>query len=245
MLQNGFYQIEFNEEIKEIDLLGEQIVINGNNCADIPDFSSNIMLNINNKIVVPDALPFILNDRAQVPVRALLENLGATVNFNAEKREVTAVAGENKIVLTLDSQTAYVNNQEIILDSPATISNERTFVPLRFIAENLGFNVVWNSDKRLITVSAGIKEKTPEQEKLLPEQYLDGKGIIQDEETAKNVAFEILNGLGYKIDIIDVTFNDKENVWNIKSPDFGLIMVISKENCKVLEFIEPKSEKRD
>lgn len=231
-------KLTFEEDILSIGISNGKIVVNESKTIDIPKFKNEIMLNIKNKIVVPDVLPFISNNRTQVPVRALLENLGATVDFKADTREVKASLGEKEIALTIDSKTAKVDGKEITLDSPAVISNERTFVPLRFIAENLGFNVNWNPEERLIAVTEAKKEENPEFEELIPAPVLES-GIIPDSETAKNVAFEILKGLGYDFKTLDVTSVKGGKAWNIKSPDFGLIMVISKENCEVLEFIEP------
>ena len=236
-------KVTFDEEITSIGTTDGKISVNGKEIT-VPKFKKDIILNIKNKIIVPDVLPFIANDRTQVPVRAFLENLGAKVDFSAEKREVSAILGDKEIILTLDSEIALVDGKEIKLDSPAVISNERTFVPLRFVAENLGFSVVWNAKEKLITVTEIIKEENPEFEELIPAPILES-GIIPDSETAKNVATEILKGLGYNFEVLDITSVDSGKAWNIKSPDVGLIMVISKENCEVLEFYEPKNSNRE
>ena len=48
---------------------------------------------------------------------------------------------------------AYINGTEQILDSPAFIENDRTYTPVRFIAENLDANVLWNAENRSVTIT--------------------------------------------------------------------------------------------
>ena len=90
-----------------------------------------------------DVAPIIVNDRTMLPARFVAENLGAKVEWNAEERKVTITAEGIEIVLVIDSDVAYVNGEEVKLDSPAFIMNDRTYTPVRFIAENLGAKVNW------------------------------------------------------------------------------------------------------
>jgi hypothetical protein len=57
------------------------------------------------------------------------------------------------IKLTIDSTKAYVNGVETILDVAPKVENERTLVPLRFLAESLGCNVAYNSETKEITIT--------------------------------------------------------------------------------------------
>ena len=57
-----------------------------------------------------------------------------------------------EIVLKIGDEKALVNNEEVELDAAPIIKDNRTFVPLRFIAENLGCNVEWNEDKREVII---------------------------------------------------------------------------------------------
>jgi hypothetical protein len=88
--------------------------------------------------------PIIENNHTLVPFRGIFEALDATVDWEAETRKVMAQLGDTTIELTIDSSTAYVNGESIELDIPPRIVNERTLVPLRFIAENFGFDVFWD-----------------------------------------------------------------------------------------------------
>lgn len=49
------------------------------------------------------------------------------------------------IIVTPDSKTASVDGSEVTLEVAAKIVNGRTMVPIRFVAENLGFEVAWTA----------------------------------------------------------------------------------------------------
>lgn len=105
-----------------------------------------------------DVAPKIVNDRTMLPARFVAENLGAVVTWNAEKQEVT-VKGKNAkdeditILIYIGSDIAYVNDEQIKLDSPAFIENDRTYTPVRFISERLGASVEWNETDKTVTIT--------------------------------------------------------------------------------------------
>ena len=72
---------------------------------------------------------------------------------------VYAIVDERKIwnivELTIDSKDALINNESKVLDAPAIIKNQRTFVPLRFIGEALNAKVEWKNDTRSIIINDG------------------------------------------------------------------------------------------
>ncbi|MFD0694553.1 copper amine oxidase N-terminal domain-containing protein [Paenibacillus sp. GCM10027628] len=99
--------------------------------------------------------PFINADGVtMVPVRFISEQLGADVKWNGDLKQVTikdALTGTT-IVLTLDDKNASVNGSASQLESAATLHNSSTFVPVRFIAENLGSKVEFDNDTRVVTI---------------------------------------------------------------------------------------------
>ena len=100
-----------------------------------------------------DVAPVIRNDRTMLPARFVAENLGATVEWVGEEQKVVITRDDIVIVLYIDSDKAYVNNEEVTLDSPAFIENDRTYTPLRFIAEKLGADVDWDGDTQEVTIT--------------------------------------------------------------------------------------------
>ncbi|WP_176461848.1 N-acetylmuramoyl-L-alanine amidase family protein [Anaeromicrobium sediminis] len=96
--------------------------------------------------------------RTLVPIRFVVEKLGAEISWNQEKQEATIVAEDKIIVLKIDSATAYVNGKKVKLpnDVPAKLlgynGNYRTMVPLRFVVEQLGMEVNWIGETMTATV---------------------------------------------------------------------------------------------
>jgi hypothetical protein len=109
-----------------------------------------------NKVSFPDGQPIIKDSRTLVPIRFISEALGYDVNWDATTR--TAVIGENKILLPIGSNTATVNGISVSVNVPAQLigtgMEARTYVPLRFISENLGCTVDWFSANRSIIINA-------------------------------------------------------------------------------------------
>lgn len=111
-----------------------------------------IKLKINGSYVSADVSPYLSNDRTMVPIRVVSEALGADVDWNQDSRTVTIQKGGKVIVLTIDSEQASVDGQEVVLDAPALIYQSRTFVPIRFVSENIGWNVQWDPDEYIVLV---------------------------------------------------------------------------------------------
>ena len=107
-------------------------------------------------------VPEIINGRTFIPVRALIENIGGNASWDNETKTATLNYIDDEIKLTVDSKTAYYNNNSTELDVAPVIVNGRTMLPVRFIAENFGFDVDWNSDSKTITISEKVVNKTTE-----------------------------------------------------------------------------------
>ena len=98
---------------------------------------------VNNEVVgVKDAAPYIANDRTYVPFRALGEALGAEVVWDNDARTVTYTLGKTEVVMTIGEKTYTVNGEEKTMDVAPEITGDRTYVPVRFVGEALGFKVV-------------------------------------------------------------------------------------------------------
>ncbi|MBQ7661244.1 MAG: leucine-rich repeat protein [Clostridia bacterium] len=106
-------------------------------------------------IVQNDVAPKIVRDRTMVPIRFIAEALGAKVdwNFDGVARKAIVQKGDKTIEIMIDSMAARVNGSEVILDSPAFIENDRTYLPLRFVAEALDAKVEWVADVREIIIT--------------------------------------------------------------------------------------------
>ena len=143
---------------------GSEDVVNDNSGNENKESSNTIVLTIDEHDALVygttktnDVAPKVVNDRTMLPARFIAENLGATVEWDGEKQLVT-ITGKNEkqedvtILITIGSDYAKVNGEDVKLDSPAFVENDRTYTPIRFISENLGATVEWNETEQTVTI---------------------------------------------------------------------------------------------
>lgn len=90
-----------------------------------------------------DTAPRIIDNRVMLPVRAVFEAMGMTVDWDEATQTAIGIKGHRRIFLTLGSATAWVNDLPYTLDVPPQTVDDRTLVPMRFVAESLGYVVNW------------------------------------------------------------------------------------------------------
>ena len=115
-----------------------------------------IKIILDGKVLNLDTAPEIKNNRTLVPLRGIFEALGASVNWNAQTRQITAKKDGRVVSLTIADDTAYKNIYSVKLDAPAYIKDNRTMVPLRFIAESFGADVGWDGSSRTVSIKSFI-----------------------------------------------------------------------------------------
>ena len=96
--------------------------------------------------------PVEQDGRVLVPLRGVLEKLGANVSYDAQNQTVRAVRDQTDILLTVGSGKASVSGREITLDAPTALTNGSVLVPLRFVSENLGAEVDWDAATRTVAI---------------------------------------------------------------------------------------------
>lgn len=111
----------------------------------------------NGKIVKSDVAPFIRDNRTLVPIRFISETLGYEVSWDNNERLVSVKGKDTQIELKIDSKKAKVKGSDVELDAPALIKNNRTFVPLRFVAENLKAEVKWDKENFKVIINDTTK----------------------------------------------------------------------------------------
>lgn len=111
--------------------------------------------------------PIIFNDRALVPLREVFEAMGAAVNYDSAKKEVSVDYGGNNLKLTIESSQAFLNNTEITIPdgvTPKLIAKKdesaKTMVPVRFISESVGMKVDFDEKEGIISITSSTDENT-------------------------------------------------------------------------------------
>ena len=100
-----------------------------------------------------DAAPVIRGSRTMLPVRFVAEAFGAAVGWDGATSTATIKTADVEIKITIGASTATVNGEAVTLDAPAFIENSRTYMPVRFVAENLGATVAWDGATSTATLT--------------------------------------------------------------------------------------------
>ncbi len=101
---------------------------------------------------VMDVAPYIKGDRTYVPMRYLGEILGAEVVWDDAARTVTLTKGDDVVVFTIGSTTYTINGEANTADVAPEISNDRTMLPARFVAEAFGATVGWDPATKTVLI---------------------------------------------------------------------------------------------
>jgi len=132
-----------------------------------------IEVTLNESEIEFDVLPEIKNNRTMVPLRATFEAFDMEVNWNSLLGKVTATRDDLTIVLYIGMTIAYVNGEEMVIDSTPYITNGRTMVPIRFIAESTGAVVQWDAINRQVAISSEDSTITANNEMTLSYPIVD------------------------------------------------------------------------
>ena len=109
-----------------------------------------------------DVAPVIENGRILVPLRAIFEQMGATVEWDEAGKTATAVKGEVSVVVKLGSTSPTINGVAQTIDVPAKlVEGGRILAPLRFVCEAFGGVVAWNPDTYVATVTTTSETAVP------------------------------------------------------------------------------------
>ena len=105
-------------------------------------------IEFNGNILGFDVPPIIEDGSTLVPMRFLFEQMGADVEWDSETQTATATLDNKAVTFSIDNVNARINNKSAKMDVPARLVNGKTMVPLRFLSENMGYDVDWDADSR-------------------------------------------------------------------------------------------------
>ncbi len=168
--------------------------------------------------------PVLINDRTLLPVRAVVEEMGGSVEWVEDTQTVILAYGSDTITLQIDNPTAYLNDEAKALDTAPMIIGDRTMMPIRFIAESFGFNVGWDDATQTATVSnvsstAAPAATTVPAATAEPAPEAGGKTLVAYFSCTNNtagIAKHIIDGIGadaYEI-VPEVPYTDADLDYN-------------------------------
>lgn len=138
-----------------VTLLSLAVVLTGTALAAEPG-DGGISVQLNGKpVALTNAAPESFDGRTFVPLRAVLEAMDAQVDYNAGAVDIhrggvdlSMILGQNTATVTEDGQT-----RTITMDVAPYVKNDRTYVPVRFVAEAFGCNVGWDNHTRTVIIA--------------------------------------------------------------------------------------------
>ena len=114
-----------------------------------------IKLKVDGKYLNPDTAPFIINSSTYVPIRFISEALNINnIKWDPTSNSVTIKNKNTTLILFINKNYAYINNEYKQLDAAPIIANSRTFVPIRFISECFNTTVNWDNDTQTVIIQS-------------------------------------------------------------------------------------------
>ncbi len=126
--------------------------------------AKDVTVTLDGKDIVFDVAPQIMEDRTMVPLRAIFEALGVTVEWDEPTRTITSFKDDTIVIMQIDNNILFKGEEKIELDVAPVIVNDRTLVPLRAVSESFGLNVEWNEETYAVTITSVTEDVTVEGE---------------------------------------------------------------------------------
>ena len=125
---------------------GNYVLVEKQDIVKIDMFIGNTTSMINGEAVANDVAAYIANDRTMVPAAFIMDQLGCKVDWFGDER---------KVVVTLPdgSQLSMIIDQEIPgFGAVPVIKDDRTMVPIAYIADAMGAHVLWVGDEYRVII---------------------------------------------------------------------------------------------
>ena len=124
--------------------------------AETVSFDTPITMKVNGVYIKTSNEPYLYKGLTYVPIRFVSEALGAEeISWNGAKRICRIYDDGTEILLTIGKNTATVNGKSAKIQGSVMLTQDRTYVPIRFVAETFGAQVNWNKN----TYTADIKKE--------------------------------------------------------------------------------------
>ena len=115
--------------------------------------SSAISIDYNDSNLILTHPVILKNEHVMIPLRELSEAFGYDVEWNQKLQQIKISNGKTNIILYINNKEAVIDNSSWIqMDMEPLVSNNTTYVPLRFISECFGYSVNWDSSNNKVII---------------------------------------------------------------------------------------------
>lgn len=185
----------------------------------IPSSAQEVTVKIDEEKLLCTTPARIENGSTMVPMRAIFEALGMSVEWNNDEKSVTATKEGKVIKLVIGEKALQVNGQEVELNVAPFIENGSTMVPVRAVSESVDAKVEWKGDKYTVEITTAEYEENKD-------KWKDNTGEI-------NVGDMTATGSGVKVDG-NVVYITEGGDFSIKGEnDNVMIHVNTKDKVKL------------
>ena len=110
----------------------------------------------NGETVVCDVESFQGETEIMIPLRAVFEAMDSHIRWESELRTIMIARQKNDelliLALQIGSDKAFINSDSVTMSTPAIISQNRTFIPLSFVTDNFGGELIWDETAKTLTI---------------------------------------------------------------------------------------------
>lgn len=133
-------------------VLAAAFILNMHGASAAPDHHASFVLNqatftADGQARAMDVVPFVENNRTYVPARYLAYGLGIPeegVSWDGASQSVTLTTTDGKVIMiTVGRASLNVDGREQDMDAPPLLRDGRVFLPVRWVAQALGYEVSW------------------------------------------------------------------------------------------------------
>lgn len=119
--------------------------------ATVNIFVNDAELSVYDEEVKKDMPALIYNGRTLMPLKKTFALFGLEVKWDAKNQSVEALTDMGKTIwLQIGNKNAKVAGKTVSLDVPARVIDNRTYVPLAFVAQALGHEAIWDSKLKIV-----------------------------------------------------------------------------------------------
>ncbi len=225
--------------------------------------SSRISVFVDGVSLSMDVAPLIMDGRTMVPLKAIMDSIGCTVEWYSEDQSIMVYSSDGekpllamninnrKAIIFYDSEdSGDIAEAEVTIEAPPVIVGGRTMVPLRFIAETIGYEVEWDEQSKTVYLIKPdhydseyddfMSDKSETNYDIFPEGIVFSEDLVYEEEYyLYGDPGEALSSEYAALALTGARLNDKYDVYHNDGGFLYITLVdirfVENEECYVFE----------
>lgn len=186
-----------------------------------------ISIEVNGIELEMSSSPQIIKNNTLVPLRDISDALDVPIEWNESKKTIDVYGINDTYTLEIDNHTVKSeHNNTILLSAAPTIIDNKTFIPIRFIAESMGADILWNDISKTVSITTNKQKQIDNLEKI--ELSLADKKVYTGQEI-----LELKKNFGEPSRIEKSIYNLD---WYIYNQDYSKFIMVAVKNHVVVGY---------